>query len=112
MCAKAIVVVLVFMLSAVSAAASDKPLLIGIAVANTLDIVSTHIALNRLDTVEGNPLMRHGAASGLKSGVAALQVTAVHQLWSKGHRRAAVITALTLTAGYGAIAAHNMTVSR
>jgi hypothetical protein len=100
-------------LVAAHATASDKPLLISIAVANTLDMVSTHIALQRPNTAEGNALMAHRAtALGLKSGITALEMAVIHRAWTTGHKRAAIVGAVALTAMNGVITVSNARVGR
>lgn len=110
---KILIVALTLLGLASVAHADDKPLLLSMAAVHVFDIASTKLALRNPHLVESNPLMRSSVGLfALKGGLAACQLVVVHRMWTSGHKRAAVITALGVTTAYGVIGSHNLRVGK
>ena len=109
------VVLLVLMTLSSSAFAADKTemsLMAAVAAGNVADLVTTHIALGSNHGVEGNPLMSGPQMNAVKALATAGQMYLVHKLWSAGHKRAALITAMSIGVGYGVLATHNYGIAK
>lgn len=80
-----------------------------------LDGASTIAALRRPGTYEANPFLSAGGTAGMvavKAASTAAVVWAMRRLAAQGHPTAAKIIGYGGGAGYGALAAHNMTQGR
>ena len=109
------VVLLVLFTLSTRAFAADKTemsLMSAIAVGNLADLVTTHLALGSGHGVEGNAIMSGPQMNAVKAAATVGQMYLVHKLWSAGHKRTALLTAISIGATYGVLATHNYSIAK
>lgn len=108
-------VIIAFMMSLMShdAFASDKPLLSLVIGANVADLVTTKMARASGNGREANPLLQNQKVFWtIKASATTVEVIAVHQLWTRDHKKAALALAFFVGGFNGWVSYHNYQIAR
>jgi hypothetical protein len=109
-----VVLLVLFTLSSPAFAAdkTELSLMAAVVSGNLADVVTTHIALGSGHGVESNPVANGPQMNTVKALATVGQMYLVHKLWSTGHKRAALITGMSIGVGYGVLATHNYSIAK